>query len=122
MRMGWSRRHSTTIVLVAGALAALILLGQARVIAAGPAGRSNTGVVATHSVAAHTAPWAALRSLRSRTGPPRSGQSLGAPLSGIGLGLALLLALAGAAGRRRPVAVRGPRTADVRGPPQTTAC
>lgn len=120
--MGWSRRHSTTIVLVAGALAALILLGQARLMGAGPAGGSNAGVVATHPVAAHTAPWAALRSLRSRTGPPRSGHSFGALPSGSVLGLALLLALAGAAGRRRPVTARGPRTADVRGPPHAAAC
>lgn len=119
MHRRWSRRPTTT-SLVAVVLAALLLLGLARVPVAGPHRDPAAGVVATHPVAGHTAPLLALRAFRSRTGPVRAGHLLGAVLSGPGFAVALLT-VAGALARGGPWVDRRPPSADVRGPPPPAA-
>ncbi|GIH20846.1 hypothetical protein [Rugosimonospora africana] len=110
----------TTTSLVAVALAALLLLGLARVAVAGPHRDPAAGVVATHSVAGHTAPLLALRALRARTGLPRAAHPLGGVPAGLGLAVALL-ALAAVAGRRASQPARRLSAPDVRGPPRVAA-
>ncbi|GAA5179258.1 hypothetical protein GCM10023322_08720 [Rugosimonospora acidiphila] len=114
MRDQWIRRHLTTVALIVGALAVLVMLSQSRLAATGIPVVERAGVTAVHSAAVHSAPWSALRAPRSRTRSPRGAPGSGAVIPASALALALLLLLGsgccrlgGAAASRKPGG-RGP--------------
>jgi hypothetical protein len=114
MGRGGSRRHPTTIALIAAAFAALLLLSQARLVADRPPVAAVAGVVA-HPVTGHALGVVALRAVRSRGAHPRFGHP-SAIAAAAGL-VVVLFALAGLVRPRAAMPAGASRAAGARGPP-----